>query len=226
MRRIRTGLGAFGKGFIAPPPTQPINVTVQAPPGQAPIIQGATSAEMALLRAELDALKLQRQQVAAAGPQGVDQAALVAQSGLTLPGTPTRGGTVVEGSGGQTQREVLSTPGQTFFTRTTDEKDANLRWDDWNRLKTMLPAAFNEERYLAKYPDVAEAVRSGAMPSGAWHYVMYGMPNCQYGAKNGSKCDVRSFEGWRRALSGLGGYRPQPRRASRPGYLSGYKPWK
>lgn len=257
MRRMRTGLGAFGKGFIAPPPAQPINVTVTAPEGQPTIVQGATSAEMAALRAEIEALRNQRQQVVAAvptaGPQGVDQAALVANSGLVLPGTPTRGGEVVEGAGGRTEREVLSTPGQSFFTRTTDPVDANLRWDDWNRLKGLLPANFNEEKYLARHPDIAKAVQTGAMPSGAWHYVMYGMPSCQYHEKRPDiACEDRALAGWRRALNGLGEWlglggsrpqasrsryaglgggrpqvrRPQARKAARPGYLAGHRLWK
>jgi len=46
------------------------------------------------------------------------------------------------------------------------------------------------------------------MPSGAWHYAMYGMgPGCQAGSAKPGSCDSRprSFQGWRR----------------RPGYLSG-----
>lgn len=219
MRRIRTGLGAFGKGFIAPPPAQVIEVTgAQGAAGAAG--QNADPAELAALRAEIENLKLQKQ--AAAGPQGVNQAALIANSGLVASGVATRGGEVVQGTGGQTQREVLSTPGQSFFTRTTDTRGSNLRWDDWERLKALLPANFDEQKYLAKNPDVAEAVRIGAMPSGAWHYVMYGMPGCQYGAKNGSKCETRALEGWRRR-GGLNGYRKPMRR---PGYLAGYRLWK
>ena len=33
---------------------------------------------------------------------------------------------------------------------------------------------FNEEEYLAANPDVADAVRAGACPSGATHYALYG----------------------------------------------------
>lgn len=218
MRRTY-GLGYFGKGgFVPPPAPQPINVTVQGPD---------SNPEIAALRAEIEALRNQRMQVIQQAPGGpvnlpptATQAELVAAGALTLPGVATRGGDVVEGSGGRTEREVLSTPGQTFFTRTTDPIDANLRWDDWRRLQTLLPPNFNEEKYLAKNPDVADAVRKGAMPSGAWHYVMYGMPNCQIKEKKGDSCDPRSLEGWRRGLSG---YR---RPARRPGYLSGFSPWR
>jgi hypothetical protein len=134
-----------------------------------------------------------------------------------MPGVATAGGAVVQGTPNLTQREVLSTPGQDMFTRSSDAPDANLRWDDWRRLASMLPANFNEAKYLAKNPDVAEAVRKKVMPSGAWHYVMHGMQGCQSGAKSGKACDIRAMAGWQ----GLGGYRMR-----RPGYLAGYSPWR
>lgn len=37
------------------------------------------------------------------------------------------------------------------------------------------PYGFNEQWYLTENPDVAEAVRSGSMPSGMWHYKNFGM---------------------------------------------------
>jgi len=135
---------------------------------------------------------------------------------LVMPGVPTQGGAVVEGSGGQTQRELLTTPGQDFFTRTTDHAE-NIRWDDWRRLKELLPANFDEAKYLTKHPDVANAVNKKVMPSGAWHYVMYGMPNCQAKASKGTPCENRDLAGWL-GLAGL-------KKLRRPGYLSGYRPW-
>lgn len=233
MRRTY-GLGYFGKnGQVASPAPGPPQIIYVNPPGQAPMqLQApaeASNAEIAQLKADVIALRAQL----AAGmpvqtpsgpvnlPPNASQAQLVAVGALTLPGVSTRGGEVVEGAGGQTQRELLSQQGQTFFTRSSDAPDANLRWDDWQRLKAMLPANFNEAKYLAKNPDVADAVRKKAMPSGAWHYVMYGMPGCQSGAKTGQSCETRALEGWRRR--GLGGYRKPMRR---PGYLSGYSPWK
>ena len=233
MRRTY-GLGYFGKGGMvaAPPAAAPPQIVYVNPPGQPPMQvmapAGASNAEVAQLKADILALRTQL----AAGqpvqtpsgpvnlPPNASQAQLVSVGALTLPGVSTRGGEVVEGSQGQTQRELLSQQGQTFFTRSSDAPDANLRWDDWQRLKTMLPANFNEEKYLAKNPDVAEAVRKKAMPSGAWHYVMYGMPGCQAGEKSGKTCEARALAGWRR---GLNGYRKPTRR---PGYLSGYSPWK
>jgi len=230
MRRTY-GLGYFGKnGTVAAPAPgpQPINVTVQAaPPVQMPA--GNSSAEMAQLRADMATLRAQLAAgVPVATPSGpvnlppnASQAQLVAAGALTLPGVATRGGEVVQGSGDQTHRELMTQSGQTFFTRSSDAPDANLRWDDWNRLKTMLPPNFNEAKYLAKNPDVADAVRKKAMPSGAWHYVMYGMgPGCQAGEKQGRTCETRALEGWRR---GLNGYNKPMRR---PGYLAGYSPWK
>jgi len=196
MRRTRYGLGSFGKGFIAPPPSPlPVNVTVTGTPGTPGV---DSSADIADLRAQIEALKAQRND-------------FVAQGSLVMPGAPTQGGAVVEGASGKTQRELLTTPGQDFFTRTTDHAE-NIRWDDWRRLAPLLPAGFNEQAYLARHADVADAVKKGAMPSGAWHYVMYGMPNCQAGAA-GKACESRALSGWR----GLGNYR----RKRRPGYLSG-----
>lgn len=234
MRRTY-GLGYFGKmhQVAAPAPAAPPQIVYVNPPGQPPMQimapAGASDAQMAQLKADILALRAQL----AAGqpvqtpsgpvnlPPTASQAQLVAAGALTLPGVATRGGEVVEGSGGQTQRELMSQQGQTFFTRSSDDPDANLRWDDWQRLKKLLPANFNEAKYLAKNPDVADAVRKKAMPSGAWHYVMYGMPGCQAGEKSGKSCETRALEGWRR--QGLSGYRKPTRR---PGYLSGFSPWK
>jgi len=235
MRRTSYGFGNFGKGFFVPPPPPPDNsaelaqlrAELAALRGQAPA--GSTPTEMEQLRIDLAALRAQL----AAGmpvqtpaglvslPANATQAQLVSVGALTLPGVANRGGEVVQGSNAQTQRELLAQQGQTFFTRSADAPDANLRWDDWRRLAAMLPANFDEAKYLAKNPDVAEAVRKKAMPSGAWHYVMYGMPGCQSNAKDGSKsCDVRSLQGWRRGLNGYS------RPTRRPGYLAGYSLWK
>jgi len=133
-------------------------------------------------------------------------------------GIPTTGGSIVQGTPGQTQRELLATPTQTTFTRTTDVVDVNIPWNDWRRLKEMLPVDFNEAKYIQNNPDIAKAVSAGVMPSGAWHYVMYGMPGCQANQKEGAKCEARSFAGWRR---GLGNHRT----GRRPGYLAGYSMW-
>jgi len=39
---------------------------------------------------------------------------------------------------------------------------------------TIPPPNWNEAAYLAKHPDVAAGVRSGAVPSGLWHYLKSG----------------------------------------------------
>jgi hypothetical protein len=232
MRTTRS-FGYFGKGaMVSAPPAPPQVIYVNAPGQAAPmpvqVPAGTSDAELSQLKADIVALRAQL----AAGmpvqtpsgpvnlPPNASQAQLVAAGALTLPGVATRGGEVVQGSGGQTQRELTTQAGQTFFTRSSDAPDANLRWDDWRRLAAMLPPNFNEAKYLAKNPDVAEAVRIKAMPSGAWHYVMYGMKGCQAGEKAGKTCDIRALEGWRHGLSG---YRKPMRR---PGYLSGFSPWK
>jgi len=46
------------------------------------------------------------------------------------------------------------------------------------------PPGWNEAAYLSKYPDVAKAVKTGAIPSGLWHYNAHGQ-------KEG-----RSLSGW------------------------------
>jgi len=222
MRRTY-GLGYFGKAMMVAPAPAPLPsyITVQAPPGSSDAEITQLRADMAVLRAKLAAgMPVQTPAGPVILPPTATQAQLIAAGALTLPGIATRGGEVVAGAGAQTQRELLSQQGQTFFTRSSDAPDANLRWDDWNRLKFLLPANFNEEKYLAKNPDVADAVRKKAMPSGAWHYVMYGMPGCQAGAKSGQSCETRALEGWRRR--GLGGYRKPMRR---PGYLAGFSMW-
>jgi hypothetical protein len=40
---------------------------------------------------------------------------------------------------------------------------------------TIPPANWNENAYLAKYPDVAAKVNAGKVPSGLWHYMTTGM---------------------------------------------------
>jgi hypothetical protein len=110
----------------------------------------------------------------------------------------------------KTKKELLA-PGakQEAWMRSTKKKGANKHWKSWERLKKLIPANFNEAKYLANNPDVANAVSSGAMPSGAWHYAMYGMgAGCQASQdpSGRGKCDkaTRTFSGYRR-----------------PGYLSG-----
>ena len=83
------------------------------------------------------------------------------------------GKTVVEGSGGKTVKQMLTSPGQTKFTRTTNKVGRNLYKDDYRRLGPP-PPGYDEAKYLAKHADVASAVKQGAMPSGLWHYLMYG----------------------------------------------------
>lgn len=81
----------------------------------------------------------------------------------------------VKGSGGKTVKESLA-PGrrQTRFMRSTNKPGANLHPDHWKNLAKRAPANFDEQKYLAKHPDVAKAVKMQAMPSGLWHYVKYG----------------------------------------------------
>ena len=110
----------------------------------------------------------------------------------------------------KTKKELLAArEHQDFFMRSSKKPGANIHWKSWERLKTKIPADFNEQKYLANNPDVAAAVKQGAMPSGAYHYAMYGMgPGCHASLdpSGKGKCDraKRSFQGYRR-----------------PGYLSG-----
>jgi len=104
----------------------------------------------------------------------------------------------------KTKKELLA-PGekQVAFMRSTNKPGANVHWKSWERLKTLIPANFNEQKYLANNPDVAAAVKAGVMPSGAYHYAMYGMgPGCHVSTdpSGKGKCDPspRSFQGYRR----------------------------
>jgi len=131
---------------------------------------------------------------------------------LKRKGVVAKHGGAVRGSGGKSVQEALTggaqdTDAHQRWMRSTATK--GMAWDDWRKLKTRLPADFDEARYLSKWPDIAAAVKRGQFPSGAWHYVMHGSPNCAYGDRHGrGGCDNkgkgRSFKGWRR-----------------PGYLSG-----
>jgi hypothetical protein len=141
------------------------------------------SGDVAALKAELDALK---------------RAQDVAKQGGAVTGTT------------QSVKELLA-PGQrqVSFMRSSKKPGQQAHWKSWERLKQLIPADFDEAKYLLNNPDVAAAVKSGAMPSGAYHYAMYGMgAGCQAGKDPSGKghCDTspRSFKGWRR-----------------PGYLAG-----
>jgi hypothetical protein len=122
------------------------------------------------------------------------------------------GGAVV-GAKGKSVEELLvgkdTSSSHQRFTPSTAKK--GLKWNDWRKLKTRLPANFNEAKYLANNPGVAAGVKRGQFPSGAWHYVMYGAPNCAYGEKHGGHCSKK----FANTFLGLGGAH------RRPGYLSG-----
>ena len=100
---------------------------------------------------------------------------------------------------------------QEAFMRSSKKPGQNKHWKSWERLKKLVPADFNEAKYLSSNPDVAAAVKQGAMPSGAYHYAMYGMGKGCHASQDPSgrgKCDSkqRTFKGYR---------------GRRPGYLSG-----
>ena len=59
---------------------------------------------------------------------------------------------------------------------------------------TVPPAAFDEQTYLDRYPDVANAVKAGAFTSGLQHYETFGRHEGRNGAKNSSfELDVRDL---------------------------------
>ena len=113
-----------------------------------------------------------------------DQAAAVRELTRMVPATTAEAQVEVKGSGGHTRKELLTSPGQRKFTRTTTKVGAGKVKTDFERLMKDVPADFDEAKYIAKHPDVAKAVRQGAMPSGLWHYVMYG------------KKEGRGLSGW------------------------------
>lgn len=113
-----------------------------------------------------------------------DQAAAVRELTRMVPATTAEAQVEVTGSGGKTRKELLTSPGQRKFTRSTTKPGAGKVKTDFERLMKDVPAGFNEATYLSKNPDVAKAVKQGAMPSGLWHYVMYG------------KKEGRGFAGW------------------------------
>lgn len=123
--------------------------------------------------------------------------AITTASGVSLPTImdqtqiQAQGGIV--GGSNMTVQQALTSPGQYFFTRSSDQPGSNRHPDFYSDLGPP-PPNWNEQKYLANNPDVATAVKAGAMPSGLWHYLKYG------------KNENRSFSGWR-----------MPTR--RPGYL-------
>ena len=208
--------GFFGKGWHQPPPSKPAGLTFEQ---KMKMQQMQHQHEMEMLK-----LRLQLQQ-SGASPQTVRE---VTKETQTKAATAAASGDVaalkkeldalkraqeVAKQGGSvkgTEKSVkeLLAPGakQVAFMRSTNKVGRNIAWNSWERMKAFLPADFNEQKYLANNPDVAKAVKAGIMPSGAYHYVMYGMgPGCHAGKNKKGTCDAkaRSFSGYR------------------PGYLSG-----
>lgn len=200
----RAGLGAFGKGFIAPPPA---------------VVNNSESEMIKLQREQIAAQNAQMAQLIAMLQRGVSPSAAAASVGVPVAvGAATA--TLVAGNPNPTAADVvkaglmtpegiiqlpaadkmLTSAGQTKWTPSTDDPNANLEDDDYRVLRQHAPANWNEERYLQLYPDVATAVKLKRMPSGLWHYVKYG------------RHEGRAFAGWR----SLGGVR-------RPGNLAGIR---
>jgi len=127
---------------------------------------------------------------APAGPQPAsavlqaDQAAAVRELARMIPATTAEAQVEVTGSGGKTRKELLTSPGQAKFTRSSVKPGQGKVATHFENLMKDVPADFNEATYLSKNPDVAKAVAQGAMPSGLWHYVMHG------------KKEGRGFSGW------------------------------
>jgi len=137
---------------------------------------------------------------APAGPQPAkavlqaDQAAAVRELARMVPKTTAEAQVEVTGAGGRTRKELLTSPGQVKFTRSSVKPGAGKVATHFEKLMKDVPADFDESKYLANNPDVAKAVKQGAMPSGLWHYVRYG------------KKEGRSFSGWFGEFGGfLGG---------------------
>jgi len=221
--RRHGGLGFFGKSWGPPsPPPTPTGLTFDQKM-QLQKMQQDHEMEMMKLRLQLQqagaspqAVKevtTQAQSTAASAVASGDIAALKAElDALKRAQDVAKQGGSVEGTE-KSVKELLA-PGakQVAFMRSTNKPDANIPWNSWERMKALLPANFNEEKYLANNPDVAQAVKSGAMPSGAYHFVMYGMgPGCHVSSNPSGKghCDASP-----RSFAGLRGGR-------RPGYLSG-----
>lgn len=125
--------------------------------------------------------------------------AITTASGVSMPtitdATQIQAQGGIVGGSNMTVQQALTSPGQYSFTRSTDTPGANRQPGFFSDLGAP-PPGWNEQKYLANNPDVAAAVKAGAMPSGLWHYLNYG------------KAENRSF-------SGFGGWR----RPQRPGYL-------
>lgn len=235
------GFGKYARGGgqgiradIAPPPTSPEGSWRF----QREMMEMKHKHEMEMMKMRLEMAQMQRQGVAvprsmqravaqtttavqrattgaAAASATADVAKLKAEiEALKRKETVTKHGGGVKGSRGKSVKEVLTGGGgdesHQRWMRSTAKK--GMAWDDWRKLKTRLPADFDEARYLAKHSDIAAAVKRGQFPSGAWHYVMHGSPNCAYGERHGrGGCDNR---GKGRSFKGFRGWR-------RPGYLSG-----
>jgi len=199
--------------------------SITPPPSAPPVAVNNRESEMIRLqREQLAAQNAQMAQLIALLQKGTPAAAAAAAVGVPVAvGAATA--TLVAGNPNPTAADVvraglitpqgtiqmpsldpmLTSAGQTRWTPSTDDPNANLDDDDYRNLRKLAPADWNEEKYLARYPDVANAVRLKRMPSGLYHYVQHGM-------KEG-----RTFNGWRR--SGLAGTR-------RPGNLAGiYSNW-
>lgn len=105
----------------------------------------------------------------------------------------------VRGSGGRSVKEMLTAGEQPHWT---PSEQRNKPGNHWTNLGPA-PTGFDEQKYLAKHPDVAKAVRLGVMPSGLYHYLKFG------------KSEGRPLAGWK----AFGGFRP--------GFLNGvFSSWR
>jgi len=60
---------------------------------------------------------------------------------------------------------------------------------------------FDEENYLAVNPDVAEAVGSGAIPSGLWHYLNHGKKEKRAVAQKSIEAVTDNSPIWKKIIS-------------------------
>lgn len=184
MMKLRMEMMAMMRNGQQVPQTiiKEIEAQSQATPAATAAQASESSEQVKALAAELEKLKREQQ---------------MAKQGGATEGTD------------KTKKELLAArEHQDFFMRSTNKPDANIHWKSWERLKQLIPANFNEAKYLANNPDVAAAVKSGAMPSGAYHYAMYGMgAGCQASKDPSGKgtCDQkqRSFNGYRNRRPGF-----------------------
>jgi hypothetical protein len=211
-------MGNFGKGMMVAPPPSPGKSDWQR---ERELMEMKHKHEMEMMKLRLEMQQLQRKgtvvpsEIKTVVAKGGDASASEIKNlkeeleKLKRKEYVAKQGGEVKGSKGASMKELLvgkkhAAGGAGYFTRESKQSGLDTGTFRFKDMQSRIPADFDEAKYLAKHPDVAKAVKSGKFPSGAFHYAVYGSPDCLR-KQEGRKCDNRALAGWRQRPGNLAG---------------------